>query len=382
MKPSPSPISSAFESSGVTRRAWLATGGVLVAAGVRAWAAGTSRPGSLPSPVLLREFIYEDAPFPKCHASTVVELRRGLAASWFGGSDEGHDDVSIYVARRSRDGWSAPEKVAEGLMPGDARRYPCWNPVLFRARRGPLWLFYKVGPRPSSWWGMVRFSRDDGRTWSEATRLPEGQMGPVRAKPVELPRGTLLCGSSTEYPGAGWQVQMESTQDPLGAWTRTPPLNRGEEWGAIQPTLLVHDHGRVQILCRSRQGVVLQSWSEDYGRTWGPLTATDLPNPNSGIDAVRLRDGRYLLLYNHAKRGRDQLNLALSRDGKSWEAALELENEPGEFSYPAMIVAHDGLVHLTYTWKRTRVRHVVVDPRRLTSRPFRDGEWPADAARG
>lgn len=360
----------------VTRRRWFGAGGIFLAAGRRAWAVG-KRPRPDPeSPVLSREFIYDAAPFPSCHASTVVETGRGLMAAWFGGSAEGHDDVCIYIARRGREGWTNPEKVADGRMPGDPRQYPCWNPVLFRARRGPLWLFYKVGPRPSSWWGMVRFSRDHGRTWSEPKRLPEGQMGPVRAKPVELPRGTILCGSSTEYPSAGWQVQMEWTRDPLGEWGRTPPLNRGEEWGAIQPTLLVHQGGRVQILCRSRQGVVLQSWSEDFGKTWTPLASAGLPNPNSGIDAVKLRDGRFLLVYNHAKRGRDQLHLAVSEDGRAWQAAVELENEPGEFSYPAMIVARDGLVHLTYTWKRTRVRHVVVDPARIRPRPFRDGEWP------
>ena len=287
-----------------------------------------------------REFVYAEAGFPACHASTLVETQDGLLAAWFGGTAEGRDDVSIYTARRGETGWGIPERVAEGRMEGDARRYPCWNPVLFQPREGPLLLFYKVGPRPDSWWGMVRTSKDQGRTWSAAHRLPEGQMGPVRAKPIQLADGTLLCGSSTEH--AGWQVQMETTRDPLGEWRRTPPLNRAEEWGAIQPTLLPHGADSIQILCRSRQKVILEAWSLDAGRTWGPLTRTALPNPNSGIDAVRLKDGRFALVYNHTPQGRGVLNVAISDDGRAWRAAVVLEQEKGEFSYPAMIATRDG----------------------------------------
>lgn len=200
-------------------------------------------------------------------------------------------------------------------------------------------------------------------------------MGPVRAKPVQLRDGTLLCGSSTEH--AGWQVQMEFTRDPLGSWERTGPLNRADEWGAIQPTILPHGAKVFQILCRSRQGSILESWSRDSGRTWTPLERTPLPNPSAGIDAVALRRGGFLLIYNHTTRGRGMLNLAHSEDGRTWEAAMVLENEAGEFSYPAMIQSRDGLVHLTYTWNRRRLRHVVVDPSQLRTRPIIDGQWPA-----
>lgn len=196
-------------------------------------------------------------------------------------------------------------------------------------------------------------------------------MGPVRAKPVELGDGTLLCGSSTEHDG--WRVQMERFRD--GEWSRTEPLNDAAEWGAIQPTILQHGPEVIQILCRSRQQVILEAWSRDGGRTWSRLSPTPLPNPSSGIDAVRLQDGRFLLVYNHTRRGRDRLNVAVSRDGRTWEAALLLENEPGEYSYPAVIEARDGRVHATYTWQRRRIRHVVIDPARLETRPIVNGEW-------
>ena len=329
-----------------------------------------------PTAVLERRFVYEQAEFPECHASTVVETEQGLLASWFGGTAEGKDDVDIYTARFADGAWSKPERVADGRSPGPGNgpRHPCWNPVLFQPRQGPLLLFYKVGPRPHNWWGMLKTSTDQGRTWSPPHRLPDGQLGPVRAKPIQLDDGTLLCGSSTEH--AGWQVQMEFTRNPLGAWSRTPPLNRADEWGAIQPTLLPHARDEIQILCRSRQGVILESRSSDAGKTWGPLTPTSLPNPSAGIDAIRLRDGRFALIYNHLPKGRDMLNLAVSEDGRKWSAALVLEREPGEFSYPAIIQTRDGLLHMTYTWKRRRLRHVVADPARLPIRPIVDGRWP------
>ena len=80
---------------------------------------------------------------------------------------------------------------------------------------------------------------------------------------------------------------------------------------------------------------------------------------------MTLADGRFLLVYNHTPKGRTPLNVALSKDGIDWKPALVLENEPGEFSYPAVIQARDGLVHITYTWQRQRIRHVVVDPAKL-----------------
>lgn len=325
--------------------------------------------------LIRREFIAEEPRQPSCHASTIVESRRGLLVAWFAGTAEGNNDVCIYAARLMNGAWTEPFLLAEGVGVTWEGRHPCWNPVLFQPARGPLLLFYKVGPRPSTWWGMVRSSKD-GIDWAPPHRLPPGHMGPVRAKPVQLPDGTILCGSSTE--DQGWRVQMESTRNPLADWQRTAPLNDANEWGAIQPTLLVHSPTTIQILCRSRQRVVLESWSHDGGKTWSRLQKTALPNPNSGIDAVRLRDGRFLLVYNHASQGRDLLNLAVSRDGRDWRAAMVLEQEPGEFSYPAMIQGRNGDVHITYTWKRRRIRHVVVDAKRIEGYARLDsGRWPS-----
>jgi predicted neuraminidase len=330
------------------------------------FAAMLAAAGATPSPILASELIGERAPFRSAHASTIVETRDGLLAAWFAGTEEGHPDVGIWASRRLEGGWSAPAEVANGRQP-DGTRHPCWNPVLFQPSRGPLLLFYKVGPSPRQWWGLARTSTDEGRSWSDAIRLPDGILGPIRAKPVELAGGDLLAGSSTE--DAGWVVHMERwTPGDLAsavAWRRSGLLNDAKEFEAIQPTLLLHSPTRLQALCRSRQKVVTELWSEDGGATWDPMAATALPNPSAGIDALRLADGRFLLVYNPTTRGRDRLEIAVSSDGKAWRRGVLLEDAPGEHSYPAMIQTRDGRVHVTYTWKRERIKHVVVDPAAL-----------------
>jgi predicted neuraminidase len=314
-------------------------------------------------PVLKSEFIYETAPYPACHASTIESTPTGLVAAWFGGTHEKHPDVGIWVSRHDGTKWLTPVEVANGVQADGKTRHPTWNPVLFQAKNGPLLLFYKVGPSPSRWWGMLIKSSDGGKSWSAPQRLPDEILGPIRAKPVLLADGTLLCPSSSEHDG--WRVHMETTRDLGATWTKTEALNDGKEFGAIQPTVLFHPGNRLQALNRSRQGRVTEIWSEDGGKKWSSMKATSLLNPSAGIDGVTLKDGRHLLVYNPVSRGRTPLVLGISKDGKEWQTALTLEGEPGEYSYPAIIQAPDGKVHITYTWQRKKIRYWAVDPAKL-----------------
>ena len=319
--------------------------------------------GAAQNPAIVKsEFIYESAPFPSCHASTIVETKSGFTAAWFGGTAEKKPDVGIWSARLVEGKWTVPVEVANGVQT-DGTRHPCWNPVLFQPKAGPLLFFYKVGPNPDHWWGMLRISDDDGATWSEARRLPDGILGPIKNKPVQLANGDILSPTSSE--DQGWRVHFERSSDGGKTWTATAPVNDGREIGAIQPSILFHKDGRLEAVGRTEQKRVFQIWSGDQGRTWGKMTLLDLPNPNSGIDAVTLADGRFAIVYNHTPKGRSPLNVAISHDGTVWKPALVLESEPGEYSYPAMIQAADGLIHITYTWKRERVKHVTIDPARL-----------------
>lgn len=337
-----------------------------------------AQPGS--GALLHSELIYplQGRQTPECHASTIVETPSGLVAAWFGGKHEKNPDVGIWVSRHNGKSWSKPVEVVNGSENED-QDYACWNPVLFQPESGPLMLFYKVGLSPRLWWGALTTSEDDGKTWSTPHRLGTSDklfaanrnlLGPVKNKPIQLEDGSILCPSSTE--NEGWRIHFEVTRDLGKTWRVIGPLQEGEKLDAIQPSILTHADGRMQILCRTQQGVVGTSWSDDGGVNWGPMKSTVLPNPNAGTDAVTLRDGSQLLVYNHTvrkdgKNGRQILNVATSQDGENWSTVMTLENEghPAGYSYPAVIQTADGSVHITYTWRRQSVKHVVLDPGKL-----------------
>ncbi|MDR1981795.1 MAG: exo-alpha-sialidase [Tannerellaceae bacterium] len=302
--------------------------------------------------------IYEQSPFPSCHASTVVCLDDGLLAAWFGGTREGNPDVCIYASRKTEgNAWSTPQLIADGIQDAGVR-YPCWNPVLFKRDNGDIILYYKVGPSPRKWWGEYKISKDEGCTWSEKREIPRSCLGPVKNKPVRLPSGMILYPTSIEVVGK-WNVYMETSGQDLSGWEKIEIDNNG--FDAIQPSVLHYEDGSLQILCRSRNKRIVESWSRDNGKTWSKLSATSLPNNNAGTDAVTLSNGLQLLVYNPITEGRNRLAIAVSIDGKAWEKLMDLENQQaGEFSYPAVIEDKNGIVHVTYTYNREQIKHVML----------------------
>jgi predicted neuraminidase len=314
---------------------------------------------SLAPAAITQEFIYTDAPFPSAHASTVVELKNGdLLAAWFGGSAEGKPDVAIWNARRSNGKWSAPQELVR--EPNIA----CYNPVFFYSAEGKLWLYYKFGPHPSSWSAGRRFSTDDGESWSPVEHLPAGIYGPIRAKPLLLANGTIVSGTSVESYHS-WAAWIERSTDNGNTWTRIGPIaapgsaTASGTYGIIQPSVVRLKNGTLRLYARSTEqiGKICVADSSDDGLHWSAVHTLDLPNPNSGIDAVALRDGRVVLIFNNTTKGRTPLNLAVSSDGEHFRVFQTLEGDPGEYSYPAMIQARDGDLRATYTWNRKRIRY-------------------------
>lgn len=310
-------------------------------------------------------FLNDSLPFASVHSATIEETPNGLVAAFFGGKYEGHPEVSIYVTRQINGKWSAPVKVAEGL--GDDGRKACYNPVLFMTPDNELLLFYKVGKNVQDWSGYMVRSNDNGQTWSNAEKLPEGILGPVKNRPVMI-GGKLVCGSSTE--DFGWRVHVEFTADKGKTWTRTEPIN-DSKWDIIQPSFLIHRDGKLQMVCRSRNEAVVSSFSDDNGQTWSKPFALNLPNNNSGIDAVKLKDGRFLMVMNNVRaresayipQKRTPLNVAISSDGLNWSIVSVLEDSPiSEYSYPAVIQSSDGMVHIVYTWRREKIKYVKINP--------------------
>jgi predicted neuraminidase len=325
------------------------------------------------------EFIFTEAPFASSHASTVIELQNGdVLASWFGGSGEGHPDVAIWTARRSGDKWGAPiEAVREPNI-------ATYNPVLFYTKDRRLWLYYKFGAHPMSWTAGRMSSTDEGNHWSTPEHLPAGLYGPIRAKPLVMADGAIVSGTSVESYRS-WAVWIERSTDSGKSWTKSGPITvapglaskdaqgsapaavpGSSEWdrteGIIQPSVVSLGGNRLRLYARStsRTAKICIADSSDAGVTWTQARPIDLPNPNSAIDAVALRDGRVVLVYNHTVRGRSPLNLAVSRDGAAFRMFQTLEDQPGEYSYPAMIQAANGDLLITYTWNRKRIKYVRV----------------------
>ena len=307
---------------------------------------------------------------PSCHAATLVETAGGdVLAAWFGGTRESNPDVDIFLARFNGQAWGAPQKMAsqEGI--------PLWNPVLFRSAEGVLWLFYKVGPTIPAWTGCYRVSRDDGLTWEPPAALPAGLLGPAKNKPITLKNGTILCPTSAET-WRSWSTWVELSRDGGLNWTRhgpilAPPSSASanstpfsaDYRGVIQPSVWEVSPNRLRMVMRATRSVgwVCTCDSEDGGQTWTPARLSSVPNPNSGIDAVRLAGGRVVLACNPVHEGRSPLSLLVSNDnGETWPERVDLEDGPGEYSYPSIIQSRDGKIHLVYTWRRETIRHVIL----------------------
>ncbi|MGM9568552.1 MAG: exo-alpha-sialidase [Phascolarctobacterium sp.] len=327
--------------------------------------------------VLHKELVMKELPTAFCHASTLVQLRDGgLMCCWFGGSHEGEADVAIFGARRGAEGsWSAPVQLADGAEAN-------WNPVLFYRGDGVLLLFYKEGLQIASWRTMVMQSSDDGLSWSAPAELVAGDVsggrGPVRNKPIRLKSGRVLAGGSTEH--GIWEAFADISDDEGATWRKSAPVaiadlqyRAGEKTaesdiavsaqsfygrGVIQPSLWQSADGGVHMLLRSSEGFVFRADSEDEGESWSAAYALSLPNNNSGLDLVRLDDGRLLLVCNPVAANwgmRSPLSLFVSEDdGFTWEKLLDLETEPGEFSYPAIIAQGDD-VYISYTFDRKNI---------------------------
>ena len=348
--------------------------------------------------VVTEEFLYEKASFPECHSASIAETPEGdLVATYFGGTKERNPDVCIWVSRKAKgaDRWSDPVKVADGVVDATTR-YACWNPVLFQIPQpdGELWLFYKVGPNVAGWKAYMLRSRDGGRTWSEPEALPDGFLGPSKNKPL-WSDGRVICPSSTE--GSHWNIHFEITDDMGRTWRKVGPLDaemsvptqlrkpdarfvEDLETGAaiegegakpiyaIQPAILRLKDGRLQMLCRTRNAKTGTAYSSDNGDTWSPITLLDIENNQSGIDAVTLRNGRHVLVYNDfetlpgtGKGARTPLSIAVSKDGQRWQHVMTLEDSPvSQYSYPAVIEGSDGTLHILYTWRRQRIKYVQV----------------------
>jgi len=308
-----------------------------------------------------------EAPFAACHAATLVQTRDGcFLAAWFGGTREGESDVSIWIAERREQKWSRPRRLARA----DDR--PHWNPVLFVSPAdGCVHLYFKTGRKPYDWRTWRKLSYDGGITWSDPLILGDEDSygrscGPVKNKPIILENGTWLAPNSVEvYEGNGicvWDARVDLSLDQGKTWVAGDILEVDRSqisgWGVIQPTLWESTPGRVHMLLRSRCGYACYSESMDGGHTWSRVEKTALPATDSGLDATKLDNGMIAVVCNPSEPGselRTPLSVFVSSDnGKSWTRRLDLEKEPGEYSYPSIVATRSGMA-IVYTWNRRRI---------------------------
>ena len=305
-----------------------------------------------------REFIVEPGAFwPSAHAASVVELDRGLLASWFAGSREGAPDASIWTAERSDAGWSDPTKIIDTPNCSDG------NSVLWLDGEGHLRIWY-VTMEGRGWASCPvreRRSPDHGRTWSNDSYVRQEHGWMVRNEPIRWNDLLLM----PMYDERDWSAFVLISGDGGRSWAASerlrpdagPDVDSGV--GIIQPALAKLQDGRLLMFLRSTGGAVYRSHSLDgTGQHWSSPEPAPLPNPNCAVDLIRLQSGALLLVYNPTRRGRSPLRVALSYDdGATWAAWRDLENEAGEFSYPTAIQTSDGLLHTFYTWRRQTIAH-------------------------
>ena len=345
---------------------WLQAGGSMPAFVIPA-----RLQSALATPSFREEFIDPESPHAMSHVASMGELPDGtLVATWYAGSREGAGDVAIYLSTRAPDGdaWSPPRAVVTRESAArELNRYirKVGNSLVFADSAGKLWLLY-VTVSIGGWSGSslnVTTSTDSGSTWTASQRLtlsPFFNLAElVKNAPVAMSDGGWAVPIYHELAGTFPEVLwLRETADGI----RATKSRMSAGWFGYQAAVTPVNGNRALALLRDDGAAraVTITRTEDAGDTWSPPQPLDLPNPDSGLDAIRLSDGRLLLAFNDSANGRENLRLAMSADeGRTWVRVATVAEEAGaDFSYPFLMQTRPGDLHLVYTWKRARIRHV------------------------
>ena len=373
-----------------TLAALLAATSICALAALRPLPASGFRPNALlPSvPVAVREepyYRHELLPVgghATVHVPSLAQLPDGrLAAAWYAGSKECAPDVAIFLSTQRRippEGWTTPRAVVTPRPPSaELGRHvrSAGNAVLASDLRGRLWLVYVT--IPFGGWSVsslnVKVSDDQGETWSQSRRLtvsPFFNLSTlVKNKPLLLADGGLALPVSHELLTKSAQLLWLDGRPESGPGLRLSSIGGAGTY--LQPAVLALGERRALALLRSKRGWVGRSTSLDAGSTWSTPEPSDLPNPDSGLDALLLSSGKVLMAGNSGDPSRSALILATSSDlGRTWKRVATLEDDAsGTFSYPFLLRARDGGIHLLYSYRGRGIRHAVFNEAWLESQP-------------
>jgi predicted neuraminidase len=317
------------------------------------------------------ELIFEKIPgYPVHHCSSITEAPNGdLLISWYGGSYESSDDQVVFLARRKKGSrfWSKPEIIVRS--PGK----PPGNAILFTDKRNRIWFVWgrMDGAQPmlrGTGWDQCRLfyrtSGDNGVTWTKDQPFYHDTLGWLpRNLTLVLSDGTLVLPLSDELHGHGVDLSFFlSTKNNGATWTQSGIMRGGE-----QPTFIERSDGSLVAFLRTRPNI-LQSESQDRGKTWSEPRPTQFKNPDAGIAALRLKNGHVILVFNNQDNSRTPLHIALSTDeARTWSQPLRLEMNPGEYSYPSVLQTSDGRIHIIYTFRRYSINHLEMNEGWLTN---------------
>lgn len=328
----------------------------------------------LAEPLYSESFINDEIADIQCHASSITSAGKDRMVSvWYAGSREGAKDVALYRSflDEKKNSWSSAEVlINRENSSGELKRYvkKIGNPVIFSDKKDRLYLFYST-VSIGGWSGAsvnYKVSLDRGVTWTASRKMVLSPFlnltNNVKNKGIVLDDGSIVLPVYHEFIKKYSQM-IRVRPD---TYEVTYKIKKATyEHKAIQPSILPADEkGLVAFfrnMDRDEKKYILMAESNDLGNTWTGLQSTTLPHPNSGFDMIRLRNGTYLGAINKSFDNRDNLTLVISSDrGRTWKDLKVIENNPdNEYSYPSISRSEGGLYHMTYTYERKRVKHVV-----------------------
>jgi predicted neuraminidase len=312
-------------------------------------------------PAFSSELLFERIPGAVAfHCSTITQTPRGdLLCLWYGGSYESADDQTLFLARRLKGSriWQPPQAILRNA------EHPPGNGVIFVDGQKRVWIVWcrMETPRPrqrgSGWENctlMHRVSQDDGQTWTaDREFLGDKSLRAVpRNPPIRLSNGNLMLAVEAYTPEQSGSAFLIGADGGV-RWTMG-----GFVTGGSQPALVERSDGSLFSLLREKPRL-MKTTSHDGGRTWSKAVPSAIPNPDAGITMTRLANGHLILVFNDSETKRTPLSVARSVDeGSTWESPMNLESNPGEYSYPCVIQTADERIHVTYTFRRYAIKHV------------------------